>query len=53
MIQWMLFRFHNICQRAEKVNDSFVHVFDTLSASVGEGLVILKLLELREKSMDK
>ena len=36
----------------EKVNDSFVHVFDTLSASVGEGLVILKLLELREKSMD-
>lgn len=36
----------------KKVNDGFVHVFDTLSASVGEGLVILKLLELREKSMD-
>lgn len=36
----------------KKVNDSFVNVFDTLSASVGEGLVILKLLELREKSVD-
>ena len=37
----------------DKVNDGFVHVFDTLNASVGEGLIILKLLELREKSMDK
>ncbi|MFO7814585.1 MAG: DegV family protein [Halanaerobiales bacterium] len=36
----------------KNVNDNFVHVFDTLSASVGEGLVIIKLLELREKSMD-
>lgn len=36
----------------DKVNDGFVHVFDTLNASVGEGLIILKLLELREKSMD-
>jgi len=39
----------------DKVNDGVdgvVHVFDTLNASVGEGLVILKLLELREKSMD-
>lgn len=34
----------------DKVNDGVVHVFDTLNASVGEGLVILKLLELREKS---
>lgn len=34
----------------DKINDGVVHVFDTLNASVGEGLVILKLLELREKS---
>ena len=34
-----------------KINDGFVHVFDSLNASVGEGLIILKLLELREKSM--
>lgn len=36
----------------EKINNGFVHVFDSLNASVGEGLIILKLLELREKSMD-
>ncbi|MCF8008642.1 MAG: DegV family protein [Halanaerobiales bacterium] len=36
----------------KKVSESFVHVFDTLNASVGEGLIILKLIELREKSMD-
>jgi len=35
----------------DKINDGVVHVFDTLNASVGEGLVILKLLELREKSV--
>jgi len=36
----------------EKLDNSFIHVFDTLNASVGEGLIVLKLLELKEKSMD-
>ncbi|MDR5659676.1 DegV family protein [Serpentinicella sp. ANB-PHB4] len=38
---------------SEKVGNKFVHVFDSLSASVGETLVSMKLHELLQKNYDR
>ena len=37
----------------EKASDNFVHVFDSLSASVGETLVSIKIGEFIEEELDK
>lgn len=36
----------------EKAEDKFVHVFDSFSASIGETLISIKILELAKKSYD-
>lgn len=37
--------------RAEEVKESLTHVFDSLSASVGEGLIAMKIAELAERRL--
>lgn len=37
----------------EKVSNKFIHVFDSLSASVGEALVSMKILETAKKNYNK
>ncbi len=36
----------------ENANDKFIHVFDSLSASIGETLVSMKVFELGKKNLD-
>jgi len=37
----------------EEVNDKFVHIFDSLSASAGETIISIKIGELIQKDLDK
>ena len=37
----------------EEVNDKFIHVFDSLSASAGETIISIKIGELVEKGLEK
>jgi DegV family protein with EDD domain len=36
----------------EEIGDKFIHVFDSLSASIGETLVSLKIYELAKRNLD-